>query len=134
MFHPNKFYRAAVNRVSTPNLLDVTIDLTLGVMIQRAVVINGFSSDGLCNDKAVQCLVTMIGGKSIYIHTDAGTRDGHIRADVFTDAWNPPVPPAQIINIACCEQPVLVVSAWMRWAASIGYDAHALRMALKGKS
>jgi hypothetical protein len=124
-----RIYRGRVNRVVTPNLLEVDIDLGLGVHITRRIVLNNYTVGDA--EKAMHCLVILVGGKSVLVRVDDETIDGHVRGTVFTtETWNigdAEIPTESIDNVVVRD-----TVAWMGWSGRNGHNPRVMRTAMKG--
>ncbi len=129
----NRLYFGHVNRVHTYNRIEVSLDLTLGVLVKKDVIIEGITQATVSGrwQEATRCLVVLLGAENVHIYTDPSCRDGHLLGRVYVPSWRPGAPPVPMeippgTNVPCVE-----VSSWVRWIADEGFDARRLRTALK---
>ena len=125
-------YRGKVTRITSFNSIDAEIDLTLGVYVRKLVIIDGFNPDCV-GDKwsaAQRCLVTLLGGEAVLIHTEADRRDGHITARIFVPKWGN-VGDAMVEGM---PHPMVEALPWMQIAAGYGFDHRVLLDSLRKAS
>jgi len=127
-----QLYRGKVTRITSFNSIDAEIDLTLGVFVRKLVIIDGFDPDCV-GDKwsaAQRCLVALCGGETVFIHTEADRRDGHIVARLFVPKWGN----VGDRMVAGMPHPMVEVLPWMQIAASYAFDHRILLDALRKAS
>ncbi len=126
----DRIYRGRVGRVLTPNLVEVDIDLGLGVRVLRRIVLNNYSI-GSDASGTMHCLVILIGGKSVFVKVDDETIDGHVRGTIYSlevRATGDAMIPAKDIP----EGKVRDVIDWMEWSATNNHNPRIMRTAMKG--
>lgn len=120
-------YDGRVNRVLSPCRLeiDLVVDSLLGVIIRRGVVVDGIPESDIEQypREIMHCLVILCGGKQVRVSLIDPDLFHTFRADIDVLEHSPSNPPF--------DGPVNVAK-YLSWVASIGYDARALRQALKG--
>ena len=128
-----RLYKGKVERVPTYNMLDAEIDLTLGVYVRRKLAIEGVDETLVKGDwsRATHCLVMFCGGHVVYLRADAQRRDEVLPARIYVPRATA-IPHAEIVSEPDLPMPMLDLKAWMRWAATTGFDVRAVRAALKG--
>lgn len=132
---PSVVFRGEVKRVHSINAVDVILDLRLGVHIEKRIVLEGIEPGSILpqhRNNAMKCLIRLLGGKSVLVHTDDSQRDGYILGRIFlTDKIeNPPVPLRRPYDM---DVELLEVSSFYSWLASKNFDLNQLSFALDGK-
>lgn len=125
-----RLYRGRCSRVLTPNLVEVDIDLGLGVHITRRMVLGHYRVTDGAGDTAMHCLVILVGGKTVLVRVDDETIDGHMRGTVYsceTKFAGVPNIPTQQTEFG----PVRDVVDWMTWSADNGHNPKMMRAAVK---
>jgi hypothetical protein len=141
-----RIFNAHVDRVVSPNVLDVRIKLGMGVDIHKRVTIDHAPSvprpsrpghAGIAvgetfpgsNTDAMQCLIVLCGGKKVRIEALADSLDLHMSARVGVYAKQ--APPDCVWEVG--ETALLDVGRFMRKLADANdYDIVAVRAALNG--
>ncbi len=131
-FH--RLYQGRTAKIQTANVIDVDLDLTLGVMLRRSITVEGVTAATVRGQwrEATHCMVLLAGGREVLVYTDERNRGGAAIGRVYVPGIAPTNSPVPLekppgIDVACVE-----VSSWIRWVADFGFDDRRLRSALKG--
>lgn len=124
-------YRARTDRVVTPVIADLFIDVGFGVWVRRRVTFAGATvPDKALWDEAKHASVVLIGGKSLWVELSPENREPQMTAKVYTQAKNP-LPGMQLMigNV-----PHLDVGKYMHWLKGVSYRRDTVTGHLGGAS
>lgn len=130
---PSRLYNAHVHKVLSPNCVDVEIDLNFGITLNKNIVLEGVDTRTLSDAArraATHCLVLIVGGRDIIIHTDDSLIDGHLKARVFLDVSGCDLPIGMYTPFGLIDA-FPEVSTIYTWAAENAFDADKVRSLMK---
>jgi hypothetical protein len=130
---PSRLYNAHVKRVINPSCVDVAITLNFGIVLNKNIILEGTDTHSL-NDAAkkaaTHCLVLILGGRDIIVHTDDSLIDGHIKARVYIDQTACALPVGMLQPFGLYDL-YPEVGTLYEWAAQNSFDADKVRALMK---
>lgn len=129
-----KRFAAQTVKVSAPNLVDVSLRLDFGVLLERQVRIANapsIESLGAMYNAALQCLIVLCGGKSLVVDLDPSQRNHEVTGVVAVTS--------RAVPLGCGFSKadgtrLLDVGAYLYVLREHGYDKRVLLAALNGKT
>lgn len=129
-----KRFTAHTVKVSAPNLVDVSLRLDFGVLLERQVrIANAPPADslGAMYNAALQCLIVLCGGKSLVVDLDPSQRNHEVNGVVAVASRTVPLD----CGFSKADGTRLLdVGAYLYVLREHGYDRRMLLAALNGKS
>lgn len=126
---PTRLYQAHTNRVLNLNCVQVALDLNFGVTLQKNIIVEGIDGHAVPAAKrsdAMHCLVLLVGGRDLILHTDDSTIDGFLKSRVFLEAAAPAAPDGTLAVPYGLSEPRMEVGLAWAWAARGGFDHRGL--------
>ncbi len=130
---PSRLYNARTHRVIHPSCIEVELSLNFGITVSKNVMLEGGDTrklDPEQHKKANHCLVLIVGGRNLLLHTDDSLIDGHLHARVYLDAQGATLPFGMYPPYGLSED-YPEVGALYAWAVGIGYDADEVRSLMR---
>ena len=131
---PSRLHHARVVRVRSLNCLEVDLDLGFGISVMKRIVLEGVDYRGIpkaLRSDAKHCLVVLLGGKRVVVHTDQSKQDGFILGRVYLDERVYGKPEGLTVPFGLTE-PMLEVGAFYTWLAGKEFDVHLVKVAING--
>lgn len=122
---PTRLYQARTVQVLNLNCVLVSLSLNFGISLQKNLVIEGIDGHSVpqhLRSDAKHCLVCIVGGRDLLVHTDASTLDGFLKARVFLEEAAEGMPDGTLAVPYDTDQPRLEVGLMWRWAESRRFD------------
>lgn len=135
-FTMDRLVRGKVDRIHTPNRIEVTLDLGFGVHLARHFVLDGLAfrkeSDGKIRQAAHRCLITLLGGKSVLVLPESRSWSCKYARIYLTERIHG-TPVGLIAEIPGIGRPILEVVPFMLWLAGTDFDVKRVREVVQGK-
>lgn len=133
---PSRLYRAHTVRVHKVNCVEVDLDLNFGATLRKHLILESVDPSSIPARQradANHCMVLILGGQDLIVHTDDSAIDGFLRARVYLDhavpegfAW-----PALTARPFGLDEHRAEVSMLYAWASAQGFDVAGLRAVLR---
>ena len=131
---PTRLLRGRTVRVMSPNLVEVELQLGFGVSIRKAVRLEGIDESSIprhCARDAKHCLVVLLGGKHLLVHTDVHRQGRILVGRVYLDARVYGAPIGMEVPFGMDESR-LDVSVFYDWLRGCRYDVGMVKAVLNG--
>lgn len=121
---PSRIYEARTIRVLALNRVLVDLSLGFGVHIQRSIVIEGVASSlpSTHYKNANHCLVIVLGGRDLLVHTDDTLIDGCLKGRVYIADPAPSAPDGTLAVPYGLDDPRMEVGLMWQWLEKTGFD------------
>lgn len=121
---PSRIYEARTVRVLALNRVLVDLSLGFGVRIQRSITIEGVDSSvpSAHYKNASHCLVIVLGGRDLLVHTDDTTLDGHLKGRVYIADPASEAPDGTLAVPYGLDDPRMEVGLMWKWLERTGFD------------
>lgn len=122
---PSRLYPAHTIRVTTWNTVLVNLYLGFGVTVQKSLLVEGLDIAALPpgrRSEATHCLVLVVGGRDLLVHTDDTTLDGHLKARVYLADPAPQAPDGTLAVPYGLDEVRMEVGLMWQWIARGGFD------------
>lgn len=131
---PTRLLRGRTIRVASLNSIEVELQLGFGVSIRKAVRLEGIDESSVpqhCASEAKHCLVVLLGGKHLLVHTDAHRQARTLVGRVYLDerVYGDPVGMETPFGM---DEFRLDVSVFYDWLRSQAYDIRMVKAVLNG--
>ena len=116
------------------NSIEVELQLGFGVSIRKAVRLEGIDESGIPRrnaSDAKHCLVVLLGGKHLLVHTDAYRKGSMLVGRVYLDERVYGEPVGMTVPFGMDEFR-LDVSVFYDWLRTHGYDISVVKSVLNG--
>ncbi len=126
---PTKLYQARTVRVMNLNCVLVDLSLNFGVTISKNIVVEGIDGHAVPQARrhdAMHCLVLIVGGRDLLLHTDDSTLDGYLKSRVYLDGTAPSYPDGTVAVPYGLDEPRIEVGLLWSWAQRNNFDPRAL--------
>lgn len=133
---PTCLFRGHTVRVKSLDSIEVELQLGFGVSIRKAVRLEGIEAadiPGRLASDAKHCLVVLLGGKKVLVHTDEHRRGRFLVGRVYLDerTYGDPVGMATPFGLDVTR---LDVSTFYDWLRKRSYDIKLVKAVLNGHS
>lgn len=125
-----------VQRVHHLNALQVRLHTGFGQTLSKRVVIEGIDQKAIppmLRTQAKKAMVVLCGGKSVLVHTDDSSEDGHILGRVYLNEKTFDAPDGTLLTPHSLDRPMLEFGSFFRWLWDREFDIGALKEVLNGK-
>lgn len=131
---PTSLLCGRVNRVMSLNSVEVDLQLGFGVSIRRGIRLEGIDVSAVPKhllDAAKHCLVVLLGGKRVLVHTDPHRRGRFLMGRVYLDerVYGEPIGMETPFGLDVSR---LDASAFYAWLGAHEYDIRIVKSVLNG--
>ncbi len=129
-----RLYNGRTFRVRSINCIEVELDLGFGITVKKSVLLEGIERGDIPKrlvSRAKHCLVVLLGGKPVLVHTDDKRKDGHLYGRIFLDQKVFGEPEGMVKPFGLDEE-MLEVSTFYAWLKSKDFDIKLVKGILNG--
>lgn len=133
---PTRVVLGDVQRVHHLNALQVRLHTGFGQTLSKRVIIESIDQQAVppaMRTQAKKAMIVLCGGKSVLVHTDDSTGDGHILGRVYLNEKVFDAPEGSVLVPHTLDQPMLEIGTFFQWMRDNEFDITALKNVLNGK-
>jgi hypothetical protein len=117
---PSRLYRAMTVRVVHLNCILADIDVGFGVITRKNLLVDGVDCAAVpqaMRSDAMHCMVMLVGGRELLIHTDCAALDGFLKSQVYLSDDAPRAPKGTMSVPPGMGEPHLDIGLMWNWVA-----------------